>query len=476
MQQEAEPRDAPLAIRRPLGMWTLIAITLGLAISQLGLVGVLQGVGIAAGKPLSLIVLAFVCAYLLAISYALSFAELSLMMPSSGGLSTYTEVALGNFPALLATFSGYVVVNIFGIPAELLLFDSVLREVGGLPFPPKVAALSLLLVLAYLNIRGTNVFAALQNGSTVIKVGLMLISGLAIFWAIPEAPAGGIGGPLPAQEAAAGAGFGVMIGLFFWCFVGAEFVCPMIGEVGNPQRAIPGGMLWGLTALAGLYGFYALGARALLPADVLVSSSYPHLEYARSAFGKIGALVLLLTAITATLGLINAVLAGVSRMLQGMAENGQALPCLAARHPRYGSPWVAILALTLTFSIPIVLMGEHPDTIMNLVLAASIAWLIAYVIAHIDLIVLRYRYPQTPRPFRSPGFPLPQLVGIGGMGYVIANSPTEALMLAGYVLGVVGVASALWTRFVMKCGLFAPEALHPDATGRNRRLDDGAAS
>ncbi|HLO64518.1 MAG TPA: APC family permease, partial [Azonexus sp.] len=224
--------------RRTLGAGTLAAVIVGIAISQVALVGVLQGVGVADKLPLWQIGIAFACAYLLAISYALTFSELSLMMPSSGGLSTYTEVAIGNFPALLATFSGYVVVNVFGVPAELMLFDSVVREVGGIALPPKVMALVLLVVLAILNIRGTDVFAALQNSTAVVKVSLILASGLAMFWLVPgEAPAAplapGVG------QGMSGGSFGMVVGLFFWCLVGAEFVCPMIAEVKNPGRAIP---------------------------------------------------------------------------------------------------------------------------------------------------------------------------------------------------------------------------------------------
>lgn len=448
--------------RRTLGMGTLAAVIVGIAISQVALVGVLQGVGVAEKQPLWLIGLAFACAYLLAISYALTFSELSLMMPSSGGLSTYTEVAIGNFPALLATFSGYVVVNVFGVPAELMLFGSVVREVGGIDLPPKVIALSLLVVLAILNARGTNVFATLQNSTAVVKVGLILVSGLAMFWLVPgEAPAAPVG--QGAGQGMSGSGFGMVVGLFFWCLVGAEFVCPMIGEVKNPGKAIPGAMILGITALAVLFGLYSLGARRLLPPELLTSSAFPHLDYARTVFGRIGAAMLLLTAVTATVGLVNAVLAGISRLLQGMAQNGQAFGFLAWRHARYDSPWAAIGAITVAFGMPILLMGDRPETIMNLVIAASTAWLIAYIVAHINLIVLRRRYPQAKRPFRSPFFPWPQVIGIGGMVYVIASSPDEVTVLTGYVLGVVGVASALWTRFVMKRGLFAPEPLFSDS-------------
>lgn len=442
--------------RRTLGAGTLAAVIVGIAISQVALVSVLQGVGVAEKLPLWLIGIAFACAYLLAISYALTFSELSLMMPSSGGLSTYTEVAIGNFPALLATFSGYVVVNVFGVPAELMLFDSVVREVGGIALPPKVMALSLLVVLAILNIRGTDVFAALQNATSVVKVGLILVSGLAMFWLVPgEAPAPLLGHG--AGQGVSGSGFGMVVGLFFWCLVGAEFVCPMIGEVRNPGRAIPVAMILGITVLAFLFGLYSLGARRLLPSELLTASAFPHLDYARTAFGRIGAAMLLLTAVTATVGLVNAVLAGISRLLLGMAENGQAFGFLAWRHPRYDSPWAAIVAITIAFGAPILLMGDRPETIMTLVIAASTAWLIAYIVAHINLIVLRRRYPQAKRPFRSPFFPLPQLIGIGGMVYVIACSPDDVTTLTAYVLGLVAVASALWTRFVMKRRLFAPE-------------------
>jgi amino acid transporter len=442
--------------RKTLGAATLAAVIVGIAISQVALVGVLQGVGASGQQAPWLIAIAFACAYLLAISYALTFSELSLMMPSSGGLSTYTEVAIGNFPALLATFSGYVVVNIFGVPAELMLFDSVVREIGGIALPPKVIALTLLAVLAVLNIRGTDVFAALQNSTAILKVGLILFSGLALFWLTPLEVPGTAGRVV--QEAPA-ADFGMVVGLFFWCFVGAEFVCPMIGEVKNSQRVIPRAMLLGITALAVLFGLYSLGARTLLPQDVLVNSSFPHLDYAKVVFGRVGAIVLLLTAITATIGLVNAVLAGISRMLEGMALNGQAFGFLAWRHARYDSPSAAIIAIAVTFSIPILLMGGSPETITNLVIAASTSWLVAYIVAHINLIVLRRRYPNARRPFRSPLFPLPQIVGIAGMVYVISCSPHEVMVIAGYVLGLVGVASALWTRFVMQRGLFVPAAL-----------------
>ncbi|MNF67393.1 hypothetical protein D3C84_492050 [compost metagenome] len=85
------------------------------------------------------------------------------------------------------------------------------------------------------------------------------------------------------------------------------------------------------------------------------------------------------------------------------------------------------------------------------------------MIAHLDVIVLRRRQPGLARPFRTPFYPLPQLVGILGMGYVaLNNSPSPEMTqtvysLTGVVLLIVSVIAALWVKLVMKRGLFQAE-------------------
>jgi len=91
--------------------------------------------------------------------------------------------------------------------------------------------------------------------------------------------------------------------------------------------------------------------------------------------------------------------------------------------------------------------------------------LLAYMICHLDVMVLRRRYPQMPRPFRSPLYPLPQIVGILGMGAAIYYiSPSEDVTLriflsAGVVLGLVSVIGIVWVKFVMRKPLFKPEPI-----------------
>ncbi|MCE6984127.1 amino acid transporter, partial [Pseudomonas frederiksbergensis] len=71
--------------------------------------------------------------------------------------------------------------------------------------------------------------------------------------------------------------------------------------------------------------------------------------------------------------------------------------------------------------LPLLLMHDHADAINQLLLSAALAWLLAYIITHVNVIALRRRYPQVARPFRTPFYPLPQLFGIAGMLFAIWN-------------------------------------------------------
>lgn len=444
---------------RVLGFPSLVALIVGIAISQVGLVGVLQGIAQLAGEPPWLIGGAFLTALLLAMTYASTFAELALMMPKAGGLSTYAEAAIGHFPALLATYSGYVVVNIFGLSAELILFDNIVREVLGLDVAENVISLGLLGLLAWLNVRGTDVFVVLQNSSTAVKVLLMIATGIACVFTAQGQVA------ISAVPESFEISFSASIALFFWCFVAAEFVCPMIEETRAPERNIPRAMFLGIASLAGLYALYAAGAMMLVDPRLLKESPFPHLEYAKIVFGKAGGGLLLVFATMATIGLINGVLAGVSRMLCGMARNGQAFPGLGKTHSRHGTPWVATLFMAIACGLPVIILGSRPDAVMLLVISASTCWLLAYIVAHAVLMVLRWRHPTALRPYRSPFFPVPQVIGILGMACVIVTNPADVLVATGALLGLVGILSAIWVRAVMKRGLFDPEPGHFPETG-----------
>ncbi|MCO7568982.1 APC family permease [Pseudomonas chlororaphis] len=446
-------------LRRVLGLGSLVSVAVGLVVSQGVMVLMLQGAGMAGlGFFIPLLL-----AYLLALTYALSFSELALMVPRAGSLSSYTEVAIGHFPAILATFSGYMVVAMFALSAELLLLDLIIGKVYPGALPPMLVAYGVLGTFTALNLLGIDVFARLQTVLAVVMVVILLTLGL-----------GAIGSPQANLQLPLDQGWNPMevgalalAAMAIWGFVGAEFVCPLVEETRRPERNVPRSMIIGLSIIFLVITLYCLGALLCIPREQLASHPLPHFLFATTVFGEAGKLFLVGAVITATCSTVNSSLAALPRMLYGMAQNGQAFPQFKRLSLRTRTPWVAVLFIAALTGLPILILGQDPDSISLLLLAAALAWLLAYIIVHIDVIALRRRYPDAPRPFRSPFYPWPQVLGIVGMLFAIYHvSPSPEMTArifgsAGVVLGVISLIAVVWIKWVMRKPLFVPEPLLP---------------
>ncbi|MGL4861480.1 MAG: APC family permease [Enterobacteriaceae bacterium] len=439
-----------------LGLVSLLAVSVGLVVSQGVMVLMLHGAGIAGIGfliPLTL-------AWLMALSYACSFSELALMIPRAGSLSTYTEVTIGHFPAILATFSGYIVVAMFALSAEVLLLDLIVNMVYPNNLPPLSIAFAVLGLFTVLNLFNIDIFARLQTLLAVVMVIVLLLLGLN---AISSEQAQPVSTLLTSDVQGIGLGLLALSAMAIWGFVGAEFVCPLVEEARQPARDIPRAMLIGVTVIFITIALYSVGALLVLPRAALVENPLPHYLYATKVFGEAGQFLLVVAAITATCSTLNSSLATIPRMLSGMAENGQAFPVFKIHSKKARVPWPAVLFIAGITGLPILLIGEN--SISLLLSSAAIAWLLAYIIAHINVIVLRRRYPHMARPFRTPFYPVPQLFGIAGMIYAIVHVAPDAeqsltiFMTAGAVLGLISLVAIIWIKFIMRKPLFKPEPI-----------------
>jgi amino acid transporter len=446
--------------RKKLGVWQLFAAAIGVIVSQIGMISLTQGVGIGGWGFL----LAMAVAFLIAMANAMAYAEMALMMPSAGSLSRYAEVAIGDFPAILLVFAGYVTPALVGLPAELILTDQILGKTLPIHAPPFVWPIAIVVVFTILNILGTDVFARIQTALSFTVLVFLLVTGLTAVSGHAAAPIAGGTSAAFASLNSSPVILGV-VALAFWVFVGSEFVTPMITEAKNAERDLPRAMIGGLAAIFAAQMIFAVGSAFMVPRQVLAASATPHLDYALATFGPSAKPGFAGLAVIASASLINTVLAAVPRMLWGMAENGQVFPILKYLHPRFGTP---VIGIVFVASLPIVgLLWARGDTnaILPLMIAASVAWLLAYIVAQISLIILRRRYPHVHRPFRVPGYPVVPVLAIVGMIYVVAHSaptPAMASQIAAYtgiVLAVFAVIGGLWVKLAMKKGLFEPSPI-----------------
>ncbi len=440
-----------------LGRRALFAAAIGAIVAQLGMVTTAQGVAI--GGWGFFVALGIV--FLLALANVMAYAEMALMMPNAGSLSSYAEAAIGNFPAILLVFAGYVAPALFGLPVELILVNGIIRDVLPLDVPLHTWPVVIVLLFVGLNILGTDVFARVQTALSFTVLVFLLVTGLVAFsgHAAAPLPVGADTGwtALGQQTAVAG-----VLALGFWVFCGLEFVTPLVGDARDPDRDLPRAMIRGLIAIWLAEVLFALGYLFFVPREALLGSATPHLAYVIAVFGPYARIPFVVLALIASSSLINTATAGVSRMLWGMAMNGQVFPIFKYQHPRFGTPVVAIVFFGALPLIGLAWSGGDPNAILPLTVAASVAWILAYIMAQVSLLVLRRRYPHMRRPFRMPGYPVVPLLAIAGMVYVVLNSaPTPELgpviwRSMGGVLLVFAVVGAWWVKFVMKKGLFEP--------------------
>lgn len=442
-----------MSTSRPgLGFAALFAVAIGVIVAQSTIVSLLQATAIGGWGFVG----ALAIGWALMMANSATYAELALMMPRATGIGAYIGAGLGPLPAIFAVFAGYVVPALFGPAAELLLVDAVMAQLLPGLLPGFGWAALLLGVLLVLNLLGTDVFARVQTALTFVMLVFLLLCAAVGLGGAPQAPAGQGLSAMGANVTVLG-----IVALVMYSLIGTEFVTPLTGEARDPARHVPRAMFVGLTVVALANLAFCLAAVAAVGRAKLGESPLPHLDAVQALFGPTGRLLFAAIAITATASLLNMVLGAVPRMLAEMARSGEAFPILARTNAR-GVPWVATLFVAALPLVGLAWAGGDVGRIVPLLIAAAGAWLVSYMVAHAALIALRRRAPAASRPWRAPLAPLPQLLAIGGMAWVVANAapapelegPIFTALAA--VLGLVAVIGAAWVAGVMKQPLFRP--------------------
>jgi amino acid transporter len=444
-------------LNRTLGLPSLFAVAVGVVVSQVVFVSILQGVGIGGASFFVAMLIAFV----LTLCYVFTYSELALLLPKAGSISSYTEVAIGHFPAIVASIAGYLAPAIFGLPAELFLLEHILDVLY--PGSFVYTGVIVLVMFTILNLIGVDLFSKVQSLLSYLMLTSMVVIG--VVGLTHSDPRG-----LPISSIVEGIShldFNVfnLTMLALWSFFALEFVCPLIEETKNPKKNIPRSMIWAAVFLMVIYFLIALAGYRTVPAGELTGSDIPHWLLVLELFGEKGKLIMAVLAITATCSTINTVIATLPRMLFGMAHNNQMPKIFMKIHPKTQAPWVGIIFVASIILIPTLLLSGKQDIILTLMISAGTIWLIAYIIAHIDLMVLRKKYPTISRPFKSPWYPFPQILGIIGMVYMILNnSPSpdmtrQVYLNAGIILLIAGAFAWWWVKYKMKKKLFKPEPI-----------------
>jgi amino acid transporter len=445
------------SLKKILGYSSLFAATIGGVASQSSFVSLLNGAGTGGAPFFAAILLAFI----LTLSYVFSYLELSLMMPKAGGPGTYATVALGHFPSIIIVLAAYVFASPFGVVAELNLLEQIVHTV----FPSAFSHIGLIVLtlLTIFNFMGINIFASVQTTIVYVLIVVTLLVGFS------GLNGTGAKGASPAELSYEFGKldvsvFNLMV-LVLWSFAGLEYVCPLLEESKRPEKNLPKAMISAAFLLLVIYSLIAYAGMRQLTSSQLSDSEIPHALLVNTMFGNTGKWLIMVFAFTSTSCVVNAVIAGIARMMYGMAHHKELPSIFKKLHPRWDTPWVGILFVFLSIAIPMLLLGNSKDLVLISLISAASLWLVGYIMAHVDVMVLRKKYRKTRRPFKTPLYPLPQIIGILGMGYAIfKNSPSPDMSIkvyfnTGLMVGIAALYAFFWVRFKMECKLFETEPM-----------------
>ena len=354
-------------------------------------------------------------------------------------------------------------VNLFAASVELAMCGQVLNETFLPMVPAPVISVAALLLLCYVNYRGVDLFARIQN----IVVGLLLLSligmGVLSFFGL------GTGEYIAAAEQTAPTVTGIggvfsLTATAFWLFIGIEFVIPISKDLKNPKRDVPLAMILGITMLFVIQSVLGVGMTHYVTLEELSASSLPHMVFAANLLGRPGEIWMGVITLLAGISTANTALGAVPNILAGMAEN-DLMPAVFRKRNKHGVAVAGIALIAGGNAVFIVTGFTASAGLSNMLLAASCFWLTSYILISLTVLVLRHRYPD--HPARNKRLTLggaPQLLCIVGNLYMIwhiAEGDARILIYRLFLsIFVVLVAFAvIWVKVIKKQRLFAHSEL-----------------
>ncbi|MCR8644432.1 APC family permease [Paenibacillus sp. N1-5-1-14] len=453
-------------LNRTLGFWAAYSASVGLVVSGTAMVTLGNGYGV--GGPAFSVIAFFALIVILCV--ALSYSELAAMIPGAGMIGEYTTPALGKLAALFAVLAGYIVLVGTDGGTNMIVGGQSIESLTGIPW--WISVIILLIALVAVNMAGVAVFGKVQ---TVLALGMMMLLGFIGLWGMTGI---GLNSQLDIQPPFTtmtwDKQFGTL-GAAIWLFIGMEFVAPLAEEVKRPGRTIPMAMIFGCLTIWLVDLFFGLGITKYIKLDELASSTIPHVAGAEAMLGKAGLVLMGIVSILAAITTCDTYLMAIPRMLYGLSKEGLLPKFFSYLHPRTRTPWYGILFVTVLISIVLIYAGLNQANISFITTMINVAcatWLMSYIIAQVNVIVLRRKYPNQPRPFKTPLYPIPQVVGILACIYMIYTLYVNPVVLQ-ISLATIAVILIFAVIYLKSTGqkLFTPVPLEQVYKGINARSE-----
>lgn len=443
--------DDPWGERMPrtVGLWSAVAVLVGVTVGS-GIFRVPATVATMLHSP-GPAMLCWALGGVVALTGALSVAELAAAMPRSGGIFAYLLEGYGPLPAFLFGWTELAVIRASALGATSTIFAEYLGY-----FIPLTAedvhlvAAATILVVGTINYVGVKRAVAVLTPATVAKFAALLVLGLLAFTAIAPGGSASSAHRVIWQGGAQLSLIATALVPVMWTYDGWADLSFMGGEVAHPQRTLPFALIIGTCCVMLVYLVVNLGFWYALPADQIAHAPLVATTVAQHIplIGTAGAAVIGVVVLLATFSGLHASLMTGSRVIFAMGDRGLLFRGVARVSPRFQSPSVAIWIATVLGCL-YVMEDDFAQLADRFVLGL---WPF-YVLTVAGVYVLRRTHPDMPRPYRTWGYPLVPaiflLASLGMLGNSLVTDPTDTgLTLLIIVVGI--PIYYVWQRFTAR--------------------------
>ncbi len=343
----------------------------------------------------------------------LCYAEIGSKVTTSGGNYAYVVAAFGEFPGFIINWLYFFAFSILSDAAVMNIITDSLAVISPVFLNPLLRAFLFFILMCFmvwLNIRGAKQGIAFIKLVTVIK--LLPLVAIIIFGLFHVKSSNLHWEHLPSLNT-----FGNTALILFFAFFGFESALTVSGEIKNPKRTVPRGILLAGLSILVFYLLLQMVTQGVLGANMEAVKDAPLAAIAEKIVGPVGATILLLTAAFSCFTNVFGDVLSTPRLLFAGANDGMFPKFLSKVHPKFATPHLAIIsfaALIFIFSIS--------GGFKQLAILASASLLLVYLAVILATIKLRSKKQDvTEKTFRMPGGLIIPFIGIAAIVWLLSN-------------------------------------------------------
>lgn len=349
--------------KNQIGLYSLTMIAIGSSIGS----GIFRTPSEIAGYLPSegLMLLVWIIGGLIAICGALTFAKIAAQFPHVGGFYVFLKSAFGELPAFLFGWSMLVVINTGSLAALSLVFTSYLSSFIPLSETAQViVAIVTIILLTIMNILGVqfgSLFASIFTSAKLL--GILFVVFLGIFWGInQDVNYFNTSFPTNPQNLTLISAFGLaLIGVTF-SFGGYQHATFVAAEVKNAERVVPKALVLGIAIVCVAYLTINVAYLRFLPIEQIAVSKMVASDAINTIWTLGGKFVSFLI-ILSVLGTIGIYILTAPRIYFAMADDGLFFKKFAEIHPKYKTPFWAIIFQSIWTIVLLILLQTFTNLI-----------------------------------------------------------------------------------------------------------------